>query len=575
MAATPTLEPMQELSYQLASALRWVALAAGREQAKTILGVTRVEAHLQKLQSSGEVPAEMLVVSLDVALSAADAVASDSSEKAGVKAVAHAASQAVREAGNVSPGCGTLEAEASGAPPVLLSMAKALGLYWWFAALQQKDQALRVLSLGLQDFWRCYWRQPPWRGANLGGWLLLEPGPASPFFSTCQSKIEEIKDSHRSIGKSGMIDGAPTENPPHLEDEHALCTALEAAGGLQLKQELFKVHRSRHYDESTFSKLAACGLNAVRLPFGHWVVGGPAEGEAFEGPCVEVLDRAVELASAHGLQVLLDLHGNPGGESGERPCGRRDSTWTWHRWRRDEAVELLRRLAARFCGAACVTGVQVCNEPCPSVPTEALCTFYERAVRAIREGGMGPERVAVVLPVFTQWRLPEILGCWHSRGNFLKFDNVAFDLHYYHNFSKVWKLLSQSQHLQVVAEHARELKLLPGAVVGEWSLSRPGNFTDEERAEFAVQQVLAYNHASHGWFFWNWHDHDFLPDWDLERGVLEGGKLPCPLGPQELNGSLFPDWEIDSWRSVPSTTLPGLWPRMLAWGYWLRSFVAS
>ena len=32
-----------------------------------------------------------------------------------------------------------------------------------------------------------------------------------------------------------------------------------------------------------------------------------------------------------------DLHGAPGGENGERPCGRTDPSWTWEKWRSDEA----------------------------------------------------------------------------------------------------------------------------------------------------------------------------------------------------------------------------------------------
>ena len=34
----------------------------------------------------------------------------------------------------------------------------------------------------------------------------------------------------------------------------------------------------------------------------------------------------------------------------------------------------------------------------------------------------------------------------------------------------------EANSAQVVAEHARELKLLPGSVVGEWSLSRQVSF---------------------------------------------------------------------------------------------------
>ena len=45
------------------------------------------------------------------------------------------------------------------------------------------------------------------------------------------------------------------------------------------------------------------GLNAVRLPFGYWVVTGPSGGDPYEGPCLEVLDEGVRLAGEAGLQV--------------------------------------------------------------------------------------------------------------------------------------------------------------------------------------------------------------------------------------------------------------------------------
>eukprot|EP00913_Durusdinium_trenchii_P004018 g3721.t1 len=90
--------------------------------------------------------------------------------------------------------------------------------------------------------------------------------------------------------------------------------------------------------------IVQCGLNAVRLPFGYWVVQEPGAGEAYEGPCLEALDRAVALIEDVGaLQLLLDLHGCPGGESGDRPCGRHDSSWSWERWRTDEVRDETRR----------------------------------------------------------------------------------------------------------------------------------------------------------------------------------------------------------------------------------------
>ena len=43
---------------------------------------------------------------------------------------------------------------------------------------------------------------------------------------------------------------------------------------------------------------------------------------------------------------LQDLHGAPGGENGERPCGRIDGSWNWQKWRTDEAPKTETTVAA-------------------------------------------------------------------------------------------------------------------------------------------------------------------------------------------------------------------------------------
>ncbi|CAJ1400856.1 unnamed protein product [Effrenium voratum] len=511
------------VSYSLACHCRWVAWSAAREDSG---GAS--SGHYAKCV------AQELAASRQQALSAAKAAADAEDGWQAVEAAAEIASAAATS-GLAAP-----------AETALEQMATQFGLHWWHLSHGNAGAAAAALSSALRSFRRSFWRQKPWRGANLGGWFLLEPGPASPFFETCQAQIAEITGREKDARK------VP-------EDEHGLCVALTALGGADLRREVFRKHRESHYTAETLAKIVSCGLNAVRLPLGYWVLEEPGEGEAFDGPCVEALDAAVRLVEDSKLQLLLDLHGNPGGESGERPCGRKNSAWRWEDWRQDEAVRILGKLAERYHDKSCITGLQVCNEPAESIPVERLCDFYERAIEAIRDGGMSSARVAVVLPVFTHWRLKEITRCWQERGNWLRYDNVAFDLHYYHDFSVIWKALSHAQHVEVVSGHAMELHLLPGAVVGEWSLSRPGPFPEEEQADFARKQVLAYNHASHGWFFWNWHDYDFYRDWDLERGVFGSGKLPCPLGTQELEGFMHP---VEGPR--PEASLPS-WLRLARW----------
>mmetsp|Transcript_66762 Transcript_66762/g.186175 ORF Transcript_66762/g.186175 Transcript_66762/m.186175 type:complete len:590 (-) Transcript_66762:105-1874(-) len=553
------------MPYAQASALRWEAFRAGRLRAMELadegLGArgaaAALEAHVHELRVLG-LPAEAL-----------DPPVAD--EATGVQPAASAAQMVVAEAMRAAAEAFTGEEQrglAFGAAAddvatgraAMLGVARGCGQYWGFVACGNRSAAQRALALGLRDFHFAHWSRPAWRGANLGGWLLLEPGPASPFYDVCREKIAKARRSVDLAEKEGGVE------LPELDDEseHCLCAALEEAGGPSLRKELFENHRASHFNEETFDNLVAVGLNAVRVPFGYWVVRGAGEGMKYEGPCLDALDRAVALAASRGMQVLLDLHGNPGGESGDRPSGCVDRTWRWTSWQWREAVSVLAEVAARYKDSECVTGLQVCNEPSMSIPADILCTFYEEALEAIRGAGMQPDRVAIVLPVFNHNRLLEITNYWQERGNFLRYDNVAFDLHYYHTFSSFWNFLSHAQHIDVVAEHARELAQLPGAVVGEWSLARPSDFPDQETSEFAEEQVLAYNHSTHGWFFWNWHDHDFLPTWDMRRGVFERGRLPKPLGTRLTEGCLFPEWRADPWTAVPDWPRRSFWPRAMS-----------
>ncbi|CAE8684351.1 unnamed protein product, partial [Polarella glacialis] len=112
----------------------------------------------------------------------------------------------------------------------------------------------------------------PWRGVSLGGWLLLEPGPSYPLFETA-SKGE------------------------------ALCE-WDLMTGLRTNRALDKLHRHReqHIQREDFVQIRNMGLNAVRVPFGYWVVLGPTAGDPYEGPALDYLDRAVQWAEECNLQ---------------------------------------------------------------------------------------------------------------------------------------------------------------------------------------------------------------------------------------------------------------------------------
>ena len=65
---------------------------------------------------------------------------------------------------------------------------------------------------------------------------------------------------------------------------------------------LMKKHRDTYIEETDFAKIAAHGINAVRLPVPYFVFG---DRKPYSG-CIEYVDQAMDYAEKYGLKVLID-----------------------------------------------------------------------------------------------------------------------------------------------------------------------------------------------------------------------------------------------------------------------------
>jgi len=163
---------------------------------------------------------------------------------------------------------------------------------------------------------------------------------------------------------------------------------------------------------------------------------------------------------------------------------------------------------------------------------------------------MSADRVAVLLPAFQ--RDVKDVAAMFSACSTRKHENYCFDLHYYYCFGWYHKL-TVGQQLQRVKARQDDISKLP-VCIGEWSLAmgtRASNSRSmpwkETRALFARAQRSVYDHASHGWFFWNWKD-SAGPEWDYrlatrcDEGTFVGGFLnPAPVADEAANhGELAP-----------------------------------
>ena len=119
------------------------------------------------------------------------------------------------------------------------------------------------------------------RGVNLTGWLTLEPWVTpEPFART--ATVDEVSLAAK-LGK----------------DEYA---------------ELVRAHRTSFIHSEDFSRIAARGFNALRLPI-PWYVFEP-QNTPYQ-PCIDMVDRALEWAEEIGLHVIFVLAVNPGLPDGQ------------------------------------------------------------------------------------------------------------------------------------------------------------------------------------------------------------------------------------------------------------------
>lgn len=173
------------------------------------------------------------------------------------------------------------------------------------------------------------------RGVNLGGWFLQEH-----FMSPL----------------------------PARWDEHRARSTLLARFGPARARALLDAYQEAWIADDDFARIASEGLNCVRLPL-YWRDLLPIEVEEPEAalPAMPLdfsrLDRAIQSARAHGLLVIIDLHGAPGSQNGRDHSGDQRTAGLWS----SPAAQMLckriwREIALRYRDEHAVAAYDLLNE---------------------------------------------------------------------------------------------------------------------------------------------------------------------------------------------------------------------
>ncbi len=297
-------------------------------------------------------------------------------------------------------------------------------------------------------------------------------------------------------------------------DEYTFMATPDAA-------ERLRRHRETWITEADIAWIAERGLDLIRLPVGHWVLG---DDEPYLG-AVDLLDAAMDWAATYKVAVLLDLHAASGSQNGQDHSGRvGPRRWYRERHHREHTHGALAALAARYAEHPALWGLELVNEPM-DWRIWRLRHFHRDAYRRLASQLAPGTRV-----VFSDAFVP-----WIQRGSLRGSADLptVIDSHFYQAFYPWDVHRSIESHIAKARRRAglvRWLSRWQPVLIGEWSAGLPdrayrGRTADERpaltRAYLEAQQE-GFS-AALGWCFWSYKTED-RNDWNF-RFLVESGLL--------------------------------------------------
>lgn len=318
-------------------------------------------------------------------------------------------------------------------------------------------------------------------GVNLGGWLVLERWMAPSVFGRFKA-----------------------------DDEYTLCEKLG-----DKKRQTFKKHRDSFITEQDFKWISDQGLNAVRLPVGHWVFGGY---KPFVASSTYVT-KALDWSAKYNLKVILDLHTAPGSQSGWVSSGLVGEPG-WHTDPRhiEQTIEIIGQIAQKYGSHPALWGIELMNEPHRDIRLSVLQDYYRRAYHKVREHTA--EKAVIVSDAYRP------LAEWVDFINEPEFKSIFLDVHFYQTFNEWEKLLSFEERI-IKAMRWKKIIDTFGAeriLVGEWSIVSEGAFSgmdkytaNQARKLYFQAQRYAFSGCA-GQFYWTYKT-EAADDWDYREVV--------------------------------------------------------
>ncbi len=291
---------------------------------------------------------------------------------------------------------------------------------------------------------------------------------------------------------------------PGVYSEQDLWRYLGRRFGWDRAQELERVWRDHWITELDFERLAALGLNLVRLPFWYdWLESDDAAGATFRADGWELLHEVLEWARRHRLYVLLDMHGAPGGQNVEIHSGTSDGNHLWSDERcQAKTARLWQAIATYVEGDPHVVGFDLSNEPMnvfnPIVHRRVLERIYD-AIRSV-------DGDHVIL--MEDGYLPPPL---YPTAKAMGWESYALSIHHYADAKTTTEHVAAFEGTLAAQTVSWDARFGSPLLVGEFS-----TYANEPYAIEAMRQILALMNARGiHWAPWTWKHWDANSIWGV------------------------------------------------------------
>lgn len=325
------------------------------------------------------------------------------------------------------------------------------------AATVALNSTLSPLTLEGHNFVDSAGKQLQLRGVNFGGWLVEEI-----WMTPVQREAPE---------GSGFSE---------VKDHKSLWGTIEKRLGRDAMVRVRQAWRENWITEADFKRVKDLGLNHVRVPFLYHLIDEPNG--------MDWLKKAVRWAKQNGLYVVLDMHGVPGGQSGEHHTGEEGQNKLWSEVENIAKTEQYwKRIAREFRNEPVVAAYDLINEPMGAPNAAMLAVVYHRLITAIRT-------VDKNKPVIIDDGYKGFETTPHA--NIGGWTQTAYSLHFYHFDAK-----APEDHPKKLREGLPKIKELQGyrnapLYIGEFNLEPHGN------PEVLKEYLGELDKANLNWALW-------------------------------------------------------------------------